>query len=243
MLTEYKDMTDHRTEDLLCNPEALAGLTPGEIRAMVHRYPWCSLWHMALLHRMHETSDIDFNAQLPLTAISVPDRTMLHQLITRGWPHPVKKQQVLKLIHDEQPEQEEVLSVKEPEALIPEVQEPNIQMKEEAPSPDDGSLPESTKHAGFVSPEAPDTLIDEFIKAEPRIVPRDGDFADSVAIAERSNVPNFELVTETLANVYLQQGNKGKAIKIFKQLSLTIPEKSSYFAARIEEIRKSSNRL
>ncbi len=106
----------------------------------------------------------------------------------------------------------------------------------EIDEPSDSNIQVSTEEKGV-------ELIDRFIQAEPRIKPREGTFDDAVELAEKSNIPVFDLVTETLANVYLQQGNRGKALKILEKLSLSMPEKSSYFAARIAEIKSSPNSL
>ena len=47
---------------------------------------------------------------------------------------------------------------------------------------------------------------------------------------------DFKIVTETMAKVYLKQGNKDKAMKIYKQLIADNPEKSIYFANQIKKI-------
>ena len=47
-----------------------------------------------------------------------------------------------------------------------------------------------------------------------------------------------ELVTETLANIYIMQKLYDKAISVFEKLILKYPEKSTYFASRIEETQK-----
>jgi len=47
-----------------------------------------------------------------------------------------------------------------------------------------------------------------------------------------------EVVTETMAEVWIKQGNKTKAIDIYNKLSLLDPSKSPYFAAKIEELNK-----
>ena len=47
-----------------------------------------------------------------------------------------------------------------------------------------------------------------------------------------------ELMTETLAKVYLEQKKYKKAIQAFKILSLKYPEKSSFFADQIQAVKK-----
>ena len=56
-----------------------------------------------------------------------------------------------------------------------------------------------------------------------------------------SLVQDPDIVSETLARLYYQQGYSGKAVKIYKKLSLLFPEKSCYFAAQISEIKNSKN--
>ena len=46
-----------------------------------------------------------------------------------------------------------------------------------------------------------------------------------------------EVVTEAMAEVLLRQGHLEQAIQLFTKLSFQIPEKSSYFAGRIEQIK------
>ncbi len=47
-----------------------------------------------------------------------------------------------------------------------------------------------------------------------------------------------EIVTETLAKLYMEQGYYKKAKKAYKKLSLKYPKKSSFFAAQIKDIKK-----
>ena len=48
-----------------------------------------------------------------------------------------------------------------------------------------------------------------------------------------------EIVTETMAEVWLKQGNKEKAIETYNKLSLLNPGKSAYFASLIEQLKDS----
>jgi len=76
-------------------------------------------------------------------------------------------------------------------------------------------------------------LIDKFIEEEPRISPPKTNLP-AENLAERNSTKHEGLVTETLADIYLDQGLPGQAIEIYRKLSLNNPEKSSYFAKKIE---------
>jgi hypothetical protein len=86
-----------------------------------------------------------------------------------------------------------------------------------------------------------DQLIDKFIKQEPRITPSKSAFYSPVNMAKRSIIEPEDLVSETLANIYAQQGNFQKAISFYTKLSLRFPEKSRYFAALIKELENKLN--
>jgi len=78
-------------------------------------------------------------------------------------------------------------------------------------------------------------IIEDFIKSKPKIKPITSN--DTSNIAVESTTENKSLMTETLARVYLEQKQYGKAIQAFKILSLKYPEKSSFFADRIKAIK------
>lgn len=80
-------------------------------------------------------------------------------------------------------------------------------------------------------------LIDKFIEKNPKIVPKDK-FTSTIDIKDSIKWDKNELMTETLARVYLEQKNYKKAIQSYKILSLKYPEKSSFFADRIKEVEK-----
>lgn len=79
-------------------------------------------------------------------------------------------------------------------------------------------------------------LIDKFIETNPKIVPKEDTV--KVTIKDSLNFDKNELMTATLAKVYLEQKKYKKAIQAYKILSLKYPEKSSFFADRIKAVEK-----
>ncbi len=55
-------------------------------------------------------------------------------------------------------------------------------------------------------------------------------------LAENSNT-EAEVLTEAMAEVFAKQGKMGKAGEVYQKLSLLNPDKSAYFAAKIENLK------
>ena len=93
------------------------------------------------------------------------------------------------------------------------------------------------------------SLISNFIKKSPSRIEIDVDKHTYVSIArpkqeffspenmaKMSLMEDENLVTETLARIYADQGNYSKAKKAYQKLSLKFPEKSNYFARLVKEL-------
>lgn len=80
-------------------------------------------------------------------------------------------------------------------------------------------------------------LIDEFISKNPKINPTKS-LTQKGNIAKAQLIETEELMTETLARIYVEQKNYKKAIQSYKILSLKYPEKSSFFAVQIEAVKQ-----
>ncbi|KRT15083.1 hypothetical protein ASU31_15495 [Pedobacter ginsenosidimutans] len=81
-------------------------------------------------------------------------------------------------------------------------------------------------------------IIERFLKEDPTIKPPRPEQIDNENKAKKSAEDNYDLVSETLAKIYIEQMLYHKAIDTYKKLSLKYPEKSRYFADLIQSIEK-----
>ena len=83
-------------------------------------------------------------------------------------------------------------------------------------------------------------IIDSFLEKKPKIPNRkeEDDEDDYLNLASNNKFNKSELMTETLAKIYVKQKKIKKALYAYKILSLKYPEKSSFFADQIIDINK-----
>lgn len=94
---------------------------------------------------------------------------------------------------------------------------------------------ETTDKTEISITEIKNKVIENFIEKEPKIskLKEESDFV----IKERTD-DIWHLMTETLANLYIEQKLYAKAIKAFHVLTEKHPEKEQYFAQKINEIKE-----
>ncbi len=86
-------------------------------------------------------------------------------------------------------------------------------------------------------------LIDRFIQNEPgRIRADENNTLKNEDLSKSSTKEDGGFYTETLGNIYIQQGYYKKAIHVFQKLSLKYPKKNDYFAAKIKELNQIINK-
>lgn len=62
--------------------------------------------------------------------------------------------------------------------------------------------------------------------------------AQAASLAAKSVEEKQEVASETLALILARQGHREKAMRMYEQLILKIPEKSAYFAAQIQKLKQ-----
>lgn len=103
------------------------------------------------------------------------------------------------------------------------------------PAVEENKLDESS------SKKAAADLIDKFLREEPRMSKPKTEFYNPVNMAKQSVAEDITFVSETLAKIFVLQGNYIKALKAYENLRLKYPEKRLYFAAQIKNLRKLIN--
>ncbi|HBG53004.1 MAG TPA: hypothetical protein DDW70_02140, partial [Rikenellaceae bacterium] len=86
--------------------------------------------------------------------------------------------------------------------------------------------------------------IDRFISEKPRFIQMLGRTGENIDTQEQDTPPvlsDDDFVTETLASIYAQQGYHKLAIASYGKLILLYPEKSTYFASLVQEIKQKTN--
>ena len=73
---------------------------------------------------------------------------------------------------------------------------------------------------------------------KPATFPADPNTEQKVQHLAEDSVHEAEIVTEAMAEVWLKQGNRQKALETYNKLSLQNPSKRAYFATLIENLKR-----
>jgi len=224
----------------MTNTDNLIRDSINQLTEIIKDFPYCQSARILLTTALFREQNIRYENELRTTAIYVGNRGVLRKHVNQTG----KKEDFIVLPDEhveeivvkttEAKEKQEINtgstdSISELKKIVEE-HITDIEAKSEQQSSDEvkESLPEKSKS----------DLIDEFIKNEPGITRQKSAFFNPVKAARISIVDEENIISETLAKIYTDQGLFEKAINTYKKLSLKFPEKSTYFAALIEKAEK-----
>lgn len=220
------------------------------------KYPYSSFCHFFLYSVLKNQNRTGVENVLKKTAIRFHNRSILKKLSENSMvkQNTKKKKEVTNIDDIERREQEKVLN----ENVYSNIINDNIIQEITETKDQDHKEKEEEKASKIVkSNQLPkpfeDWLFKHPVKKTKREITVDEilnslenrknqqnktSFFSATDAAKKSLETNDDLVTETLAEIHIQQGNYPKAIEIYQKLILLNPEKKLLFASRIEYIKQ-----
>lgn len=248
-------MNLERLQFLIEQPTELKLSDEALLDEALEKYPYFQAIYALKLKLLANNNSFRFNQFLRKTATRTTHRAVLFEFITSK---EFKQHQIVEKINlnHMQSDLEQALGITTQEAEI--IKSPDLFQKKEplefthkdkqsfsewvsylkiAPVKSAKNQPDKID-LEFKNPkvEKQKQVIDNFINENPKIKPAKT-LEKRDKTLELKSKPS-QMMTETLANVYLEQKRYDKAIQAFKILILKSPEKSSLFANRINEIKQ-----
>ena len=198
-------------------------------------YPNFHLLRVYYLKALQKQEVLSFDKNLSHTSIATYDRELLYQFIESDL-NPKKINQKNRKVQSGKPKKNVSKNI---------IKEKNIvqNIKNENPSPKTLKFSEWASYLNSKKTSSKKNnlhnfqLIDDFLKTTERRIPNKN-LKNNEDLSEKSWSPNYELMTETLAKVFVKQKKFKKAIEAYQILGLKYPEKNSLFANQIKEIKK-----
>ena len=215
---------------LIDNPSAIDGEIFDNLHELVEQYPYFFTARKLFLKSLFDNNSTSYQPELKLAAIHTGNRSLLQSFINKKTVISQQSDITDQQIKNREEDEFEFLeidfekSVTNMDYTFPEITE--IEQK---------TISEKKKQQI--------DIIEKFIKNEPKIVIRHENGGNNNTDLTAGQNIETELLTETLANIYVKQKYYDKAIAMFQKLSLKFPQKSIYFANRISEINDIVNQV
>jgi len=228
--------------DFIRRPNSMDQQTISMLRNMKDEHPYFHSARILLLQALYKHHSPQFDEELRISAPLLPDRQAVFFLTEE--PNYQRKEERRKFNTDETETDKSLRT----NLLISDFLEhqPNQQIQS-------GRYPiDATQdYIGFLlqneaqEEEQPDVpmngggVVEDFLNQEPtRIVLKESESPTEVLEKKEEKEEENEILTETLAGIYIKQGKFENAIKIIRQLSLKYPKKNRYFADQIRFLEK-----
>ena len=245
--------------ELIHHPEHLDRDTLYELRSQLALYPYWQTARLLMLQNLYLLHDPTFDEELRRAAIYITDRRVLFQMIEAA--HYQLKETGGRRQETGDRRQEAGDGSQENRTLtlidnflesIPKEEESSESKKQKRkPTPADAAVDYvaylletegDNREASDVPEMKGQNLIDSFINTDKgRIVLSEEPLLTPPVIETVENDENATdegYFTETLARIYIKQGNYLRALEIIRQLSLHNPKKNTYFADQIRFLEK-----
>ena len=250
-------MTAKEYSDLLIQFDPKSEEHRKAFEKITYRYPYFQSAYAHYLKTLKVQEQYNFNLILRKTAVLSPSRSVLHQWLEEA--NSSKTPQVVKTIlplEEKSIRPDEALeNVKKElpnEGITKEKVNKTTAQKKRKTKPKKKTQPLNMSYTDWVvysskgkierktntiGLEDKNSLIDKFLENQPKIPPIRQD-QPKVDLSANNEFNKEELMTETLAKVYVQQKKYKKARYAYEILSLKYPEKNSFFADQIKKIKE-----
>lgn len=226
-------MTREELRKILEQPELITPDQLPDLMALSRQYPYSTPLHILILLCLHRMGDLRFSSELHHRVLYVQDLAHLFLLLDSNGKsinnkeliaahNETKDESGFDLIDsflqehpDDTSELDYILSLDTQAPLVPPQEE--------------------SEERELSSSE----IIENFLnKGEEIEIIQPQETETPTSQPETPPLQEDELLTETLARIYIRQGKYERALKILRQINLEYPKKSGYFAQQISFLEK-----
>ena len=228
-------------KNLIEHPEQLNKETLHKLREYVAVAPYHQVARLLFLQNLFLLHDATFGDELRRAALFIPNRKVLFDMV-EGNNYEIRsvasvmKQEADKTVESADRTQSLI------DSFLATTVEAGVERNRKLTTAD-----ATTDYASFLL--AMDDIAPEEAHADERIDTYLNQAGERIVLQEEPEytpeLPENEVLgaeeeyfTETLAKIYIKQGNYDKAIEIITKLNLNYPKKSSYFADQLRFLRK-----